>query len=205
MDLQGPDAARPWYEKHQLTYPTLVDASNRLGRTIGFRVVPNEFYIDELGVFHDRIEPGQLPELLAEPMQTPPPDLKRKLQYAAPRPGRVELDHRLQSTDDFPTLVAAGKLAYRQHRTRDAVQLLTRACAADRTSAEAWTTLAVAHLAAGDKPAAAAALRNALQRDPGNWLIHKQIWAIEHPHRFYDGNVDFQWQRRQLQKETDEK
>lgn len=48
---------------------------------------------------------------------------------------------------------------------------------------------------------AAAELKRALALDSKNWLIRKQIWAIEHPKRFYDGPVDFGWQRQQLQKE----
>ncbi len=48
---------------------------------------------------------------------------------------------------------------------------------------------------------AAVQLRRALNRDPANWIIHKQIWAIEHPDRFYDGPVDFRWQREQLERE----
>lgn len=41
-------------------------------------------------------------------------------------------------------------------------------------------------------------LKRALRRDPDNWLVRKQIWAIEHPEKFYEGNVDFGWQRDQL-------
>lgn len=44
-------------------------------------------------------------------------------------------------------------------------------------------------------------LKRALDRDPGNWIIHKQIWAIENPERFYDGPVDLGWQRERLQAE----
>ena len=44
-------------------------------------------------------------------------------------------------------------------------------------------------------------LRRALARDSSNWLVRKQIWAIQHPERFYDGPVDFHWQREQLKKE----
>jgi hypothetical protein len=42
-------------------------------------------------------------------------------------------------------------------------------------------------------------LRRALELDPGNWIIRKQIWAVEHPERFYDRRVDFGWQRQQMQ------
>lgn len=43
--------------------------------------------------------------------------------------------------------------------------------------------------------------RKALALDPGNWIIHKQIWAVENPERFYEGSVDYQWQKEQLEAE----
>ena len=43
--------------------------------------------------------------------------------------------------------------------------------------------------------------RQALALDPDNWIIHKQIWAVEHPDRFYEGSVDYDWQKRQLEAE----
>lgn len=48
-------------------------------------------------------------------------------------------------------------------------------------------------------------LRRALTRDSKNWLIRKQIWAIQHPEQFYDGAVNFGWQREQLEKERRER
>ncbi len=41
-------------------------------------------------------------------------------------------------------------------------------------------------------------LKQALDNSPNNLLILKQIWAIEHPDRFYEGDVDFAWQREQF-------
>ena len=40
--------------------------------------------------------------------------------------------------------------------------------------------------------------RQGLEYDPDNYLIRKQIWAVENPERFYDGDVDYGWQREQL-------
>ena len=37
-----------------------------------------------------------------------------------------------------------------------------------------------------------------LEHDPDNYIIRKQIWAIEHPGRFYEGDVDYTWQRAQI-------
>jgi hypothetical protein len=37
--------------------------------------------------------------------------------------------------------------------------------------------------------------------DPDNLVILKQIWAVEHPERFYASDkVDYAWQREQLEK-----
>jgi hypothetical protein len=42
--------------------------------------------------------------------------------------------------------------------------------------------------------------RRALELDPENFVIRSQIWAAEHPERFWP-TVDRAWQERQLQKE----
>ncbi len=59
--------------------------------------------------------------------------------------------------------------------------------------------------AGGDVQGALAQLKAARSLDQDNWLIRKQIWALEHPDRFYNGRVDFDWQREQLRREADEK
>ena len=40
--------------------------------------------------------------------------------------------------------------------------------------------------------------RQGLELDPDNYLIRKQIWAVENPDRFYEGDVDYSWQSEQL-------
>lgn len=47
---------------------------------------------------------------------------------------------------------------------------------------------------------AVAVWREALALDPDNFLIRSQIWAVEHPERFYPA-VDREWQELQLVKE----
>lgn len=36
--------------------------------------------------------------------------------------------------------------------------------------------------------------------DPDSWVIRKQIWAVQNPERFYDGEVDSNWQRQQIER-----
>ena len=40
--------------------------------------------------------------------------------------------------------------------------------------------------------------RKGVELEPDNYIIRKQIWAVENPEKFYAGNVDFDWQKVQL-------
>ena len=70
--------------------------------------------------------------------------------------------------------------------------------------ANARFQLGLTLLEIGKKTEAMEEWRKALTLDPKNWIIHKQIWAVEHPDKFYDGNVDFGWQKAQLEAEKEE-
>ena len=69
------------------------------------------------------------------------------------------------------------------------------------TEASARFQLGLVLLGVGKKDEAMAEWRKALASDPKNWIIHKQIWAVEHPDKFYDGDVDYSWQKAQLEAE----
>ena len=45
---------------------------------------------------------------------------------------------------------------------------------------------------------AMAAWRRGVALQPDNYIIRKQIWAVENPDRFYEGSVDYAWQKEQL-------
>jgi hypothetical protein len=66
--------------------------------------------------------------------------------------------------------------------------------------ARQWFQRGLEALQKGDKAAAAQHWRQALQADPKNFVIRKQIWALEHPEQFYP-KINFEWQRRQLAEE----
>ena len=71
------------------------------------------------------------------------------------------------------------------------------------TNAEAAARfqLGLVLLEGGKKDEAMVEWRKALALDPNNWIIHKQIWAVENPDKFYKGNVDYGWQKSQLEEE----
>ena len=56
------------------------------------------------------------------------------------------------------------------------------------------------HYRAGRTGEALGHWRRGLELDPGNYLIRKQIWAVENPDKFYAGDVDYDWQREQTAK-----
>ena len=40
--------------------------------------------------------------------------------------------------------------------------------------------------------------RRGMALDPDNYIIRKQMWAVENPDKFYEGSVDYDWQSEQL-------
>jgi hypothetical protein len=76
-----------------------------------------------------------------------------------------------------------------------------RMAMANSSEAARLFRLGQARLAEGDHAGAMDLWRQARDLEPNNWLIRKQIWAVENPDRFYSGPVDFDWQREQLARE----
>jgi len=72
------------------------------------------------------------------------------------------------------------------------------------TEAEALFRAGMTLLEEGRRDEAIAKFREAFRRDPGNWIIRKQIWALEHPEKFYTGPVDYEWQKKQIERENTE-
>jgi hypothetical protein len=75
----------------------------------------------------------------------------------------------------------------------------------DEQRSDACLQQAVGYLDEGDPKAALGALQEAVSLDPENWLIRKQGWAIEAPEVFYNGEVDYEWQKTRIESEIDQK
>lgn len=51
----------------------------------------------------------------------------------------------------------------------------------------------------GDLEGASQIWRQGIILDPQNWNMRKQLWAIENPDKFYSGDVDYGWQKEQVE------
>ncbi len=50
----------------------------------------------------------------------------------------------------------------------------------------------------GDVEGAKAVWRKGIDAEPDHWNLRKQVWALENPDKFYDGPVDYGWQKEQI-------
>ena len=51
----------------------------------------------------------------------------------------------------------------------------------------------------GKREEAVSRWREALTHEPDSIIIHRHMWAVENPERFYDGEIDQEWKRRQTE------
>jgi hypothetical protein len=104
--------------------------------------------------------------------------------------------------------IVAGRFEIRRPETREAVE---RWLAADEAPIAAdseefhWSDEALklfrqagAAVRRGDSPEAIRLLKLAYPLEPDNYIIRKQLWAIEHPEKFYGDEIDYDWQKDQL-------
>ncbi len=158
--------ARPWHNKANAEFVTLVDSQNILGNRYNLKAIPYGVMIDEAG------------RLVKPPFNI----------NVANKETITILEKWLSDPTYNATLLRS-------------VKPLNKSQNPQVIEANARFQLGRTLLEIGKKAEAMAEWRKALALDPKNWIIHKQIWAVEHPDKFYDGNVNFGWQKAQLEAE----
>ncbi len=200
--MAGADAARPFYDRAEASFERWVDPENRLGLAWGFEVVPAVFLFDESGREADRIlgfdirrtaSAARLDAFLASPAAA-----------AGAAPAAVSAAERLRRLEALPPsatrLRDQADLLLQLGRAPEAAARLEGALVRRNWDAKAWFLYGSALLRMERKPHALEAFRAALRLKPSDFLIRKQIWAIEHPERFYP-EIDWNWQRGQMEKD----
>ncbi len=121
---------------------------------------------------------------------------------AIPNGVLIGADGRLDGT-------VAGGFEIRQDATRELVERWLSAedvAISEGESDHEWSAEALglfrdagAAVRRGERDQAVDLLKQAYPLEPDNFIIRKQLWAIEHPEKFYEGDVDYGWQRKQLE------
>ncbi|MCI0342963.1 MAG: hypothetical protein L0216_17780 [Planctomycetales bacterium] len=167
-------------EAAKVEFPVVVDRENVVaGQFLGQKVIPLYTLVDEMGILRLTRAGGPGKKAFAEIEAL----LAEPVAQAVPRrtgPG------------PRPTLHDAEKLA-----------ALESEAAENPTAARPRFLAGVALLALGRDAEALVRFRAALALDRADWLCRKQIWALEHPEKFYEGPVDYGWQKEQIRREDE--
>ena len=161
---QGAAKARPYVQRANATFTTLVDEANLLSGLFGFKAAPNGLLVDEQGVLVYRKYGGF--------------DI-RKAEYVS----LVEEWLRNPSAEWLASRMEEDTVGGSQHKA---------AIAYFRRGLELYS--------AANVLGALAEWKKGSDLEPDNWVIRKQIWAVEQPDKFYNGDVDYDWQREQVRK-----
>lgn len=204
--------ARRFTERGHVAFATAVDRSQGLWELYGFKVIPNGFFVNEKGILRyakvggfdvrDPTDRQAIEQLLAtltvkgvdkEPHFA---TLTQTLREAEKAARQNPQDLGLQLT--LAERLEAAKQYDRARRTIEAV------LDSNPNSVRALIGLASVELDLGEREKALAALKKAWALEPDNWVIRKQVWAVEHPEQFYPA-INTEWQREEIKKEDAQK
>ena len=207
MDGGGSEKPRAFVEASGVTFPTFVDASGLLFRLFGFTAVPNGVYVDETGIIRFQLFTGfsvdrkdvvaQLETLLATPADDVP-----ATPTVAQQSFEVEvmLEQAASQGDDPHMQLGLAEALLQEGENEHAAEAFRRAFELDGESANAAFGLGTALQQLGQTSEALASWRQALQIEPDNFIIRKQIWRVEFPEKFYPV-IDYDWQKVKLAQE----
>ena len=196
---------RPYTQKFGVTFPVAVDTADVFGEAFGLKAIPVTFLVDEVGLVRLRgAGPGeellrQIEGILQEPLvavRGSPLKLPAALT-------KGELMTKVEDEPaDWRSRLALAQVLDGEGRRDAALGHLEKAFAAAPGEASVLFTWGLVLWHEGNKTAALSKLKQARDLDSGNWRIRKQIWAIEHPDKFYEGHApDYGWQKEELARE----
>lgn len=203
--MQGPEVVTPWVKKYGVTFPVAVDTADVFGAAFGLKAIPVSFLVDEVGII--RLQGGgpskdfraQVEEILREPVSI----VRGQTRASITALSLDELRARATRTPDDADVRLA--LAQALGRAGDYAAALAECEAAARSRPADATipfTRGLVLLRQGQTNDALLQFTRARDLDSGNWRIRKQIWALEHPEKFYGTNgIDWGWQKEQIARE----
>ena len=209
VDVQGPSVVKPYVRKFGVTYPVAVDASDIFGQAFGLKAIPVTFLVDEVGIVRLRGD-GPSPALMAQIeviLKEPQTSVRGQSPQLSAAVTKADLEQRLVAApNEWRSRLALARIHDEEGRHASAVAQLEAAAKLQPRDTSIAFVWALVLLHQGEKNAALAKLKQARDLDPDNWRIRKQIWAIEHPEKFYTGDSpDYDWQNEQLNREKNQR
>ena len=210
MDAQGPKVVRPFVAKANATFVTVVDSADGLWDLYGFDVIPNGYYIDERGYIRylkvggfDVREPTTtkiLADLLAEKWGKKPIRVSDKPRLSAKKE-IVQLTKQLKvSSRGVEKRLHLAELLVETEQYKKAGKEYDTILAQHPRQVRALFGRGVVYHREKKTDKALECWRRAYALDTGNWIIRKQIWAVEHPEQFYPA-INYNWQQEQIRRE----
>ena len=210
MDAQGAAAVRPFIEQAKVEFSVVIDSVDCLWEQLGFDYIPNGYYVDERGVIRylkvggfdirDKINRKIIEDLISDkwgknPARNPErPKLSFKKQI-------IELNRQLKpATRGIEKRLKLCELLVKTgHYKRAAKEYDTILKAHPKNVRALFSRGVVAHRLGKFKDALVF-WSEAFALEPNNWVIRKQIWALESPSHFYP-HIDYNWQNEQVRKD----
>lgn len=205
MDVQGANVVRPYVQQAGATFPVFVDTADIFGHAFGLNAIPVTYLVDEAGIIRLR-GGGPTPQLLEQVKAVLDEPLTRVRGVATALPAalpKADLEKSVAAnTNDWRMRLALAQRLADEGRSEEALTACEAAAAIHEREADVYFTWGMILLKQNQKMAALAKLKQARDLAPQNWRIRKQIWALEHPEKFYDrASPDFNWQKEQLARE----
>ena len=205
MDVQGPEVVTPWITKYGVTFPVAVDTADVFGAAFGLKAIPVSFLVDEVGII--RLQGGgpskefraQVEEILREHVSA----VRSQTRESATALSLDELRAQVARTpSDGEARLALAQALERAGDYHAAFAECEAAARLRPSDATIPFTHGLVLLRQGKTNEALVKLTQARDLDAGNWRIRKQIWALEHPDKFYGTNgIDWGWQKEQIARE----
>lgn len=200
---------RPYTERAAVVFPVAVDTADVFGQAFGLKAIPVTFLVDEVGIV--RLQGGgpskELLRQIEEVLQEPLVSIRGQTQPLPAARSKVELEQQVsRASDDWQARLALAQHLDTEGHQVEALAQCEAAAKARPRDAAVFFTWGLVLLNQDQKEAALSKLKQARDLAPDNWRVRKQIWAIEHPEKFYTNHSpDFGWQREQLAREKRQK
>ncbi len=196
----------PYTQKFGVNFPVAVDAADVFGQAFGLKAIPVTFLVDEVGII--RVRGGGPNPALLQQIEAVLREPRSKMRGAMPQLASARSKEDLErvvsgAPDDWRARLALARLYDAEARFPDAISELEKATKLQPRDAGIPFLWGLVLLHQKQKEEALAKFKAARDLDPENWRMHKQIWAIEHPDKFYTGeSPDFGWQNEELRREN---